>query len=116
MPYRSTPRDFKRSAKWYQDVLGFQPLYAMEEMGWGEFATHIPGVTIGLGVGEEVPQGGAVLTFSVKDAAATRAALEGNGVQFEGPNNEIPGMVILATFLDPDGNRFMLAQTLQAPA
>jgi predicted enzyme related to lactoylglutathione lyase len=109
--------DFKRSARWYQDVLGFQQLYALDDMGWGEFATHIPGVTVGLGVQEEIPQeGGAVLTFSVKDAGATRAVLEAKGVRFEGPNQEIPGMVILATFLDPDGNHFMLAQTLQSPA
>ena len=112
-----TVKDLKRSAQWYQDVLGFQQLYALDDMGWGEFATPIPGVTVGLGVGDDAPLGaGTVLTFSVSDVAATRKALEAKGVKFEGPNNEIPGMVILATFFDPDGNTLMLAQSLQAPS
>lgn len=109
--------DFERSSRWYQDVLGFQQLYTVEGMGWGEFATPTPGATVGLGVSESVPQdGGAVLTFSVEDAAAARAALEAKGVKFEGPNQEIAGIVILATFFDPDGNRLMLAQSLQQSA
>jgi hypothetical protein len=35
-------------------------------------------------------------------------------VRFDGETREIEGMVRLATFYDPDGNTFMLAQRLDA--
>jgi hypothetical protein len=34
-------------------------------------------------------------------------------VKFDGPTQEIPGMVKLATFFDPDGNAMMFFQDLQ---
>ena len=37
---------------------------------------------------------------------------EGRGVRFEGDTIEYEGMVRLAAFFDPDGNRLMLAQNL----
>ena len=43
------------------------------------------------------------IVFSVVDIDAARASLEGQGVTSDGPTEEIPGMVKLATFLDPDG-------------
>ena len=111
--------DFKAASKWYQEVLGFTPLYEMDEMGWGEFSTNIPGMTVGLSQVEpstnDAPgPGGATLTFGVVDIDHSRALLEAKGVKFDGETREIPGMVRLATFFDPDGNTFMLAQGLQA--
>ena len=72
------------------------------------------GVTVGLSQVEE-PQGGggAVLTFAVADIAAARAHLEGMDTRFDGPTQEIPGLVKLATFYDPDGNAMMLSQDLR---
>ncbi len=111
--------DFKASSMWYQDVLGFTPLYEMEEIGWGEFLTNVPGVTVGLsqvepGANSAPVPGGATLTFGVFDIETSRALLEAKGVRFDGETREIAGLVKLATFFDPDGNTFMLAQGLQA--
>lgn len=109
--------DFKRAADWYTSVLGLQQLYVVEDIGWGEFATPLAGANIGI---QQAPagepaggNGGACITFSVEDIDAVRAELEGKGVVFDGPTSEIPGMVRLAGFRDPDGNALMLAQTLQ---
>ncbi|MGD9935316.1 MAG: VOC family protein, partial [Dehalococcoidia bacterium] len=106
--------DFKRSAEWYTSVLGFQPLYAVEEIGWGEFTSPLAGANIGLSqsqTGEPLSRsGGATITFGVLDIDAIRAELEGKGVAFDGPTQDLPGLVRLATFRDPDGNAFMLAQ------
>ena len=111
-----TVSDFKRAAQWYTGILGFQPLYAVEEIGWGEFTSPLTGANIGLSqsmTGEPVSQsGGATITFGVLDIDAARAELEGKGVAFDGPTNDLPGLVRLATFRDPDGNAFMLAQSL----
>ncbi len=110
--------DFKAASKWYQEVLGFTPMYELEDIGWGEFLTNVAGMTVGLsqvepGSNDAPGAGGATLTFGVVDIDKSRAALEAKSVRFDGETREIPGMVRLATFFDPDGNTFMLAQGLQ---
>jgi predicted enzyme related to lactoylglutathione lyase len=108
--------DFARAAKWYEEVLGFQKLYDVPDMGWGEWATNVPGMTVGISevqMDETPAGGGATLTFSVNDIEKSRAWLEGKDVKFDGETREIPGLVKLATFFDPDGNTLMLAQGLQ---
>jgi predicted enzyme related to lactoylglutathione lyase len=109
--------DFAAAAKWYEDVLGFQKLYDVPEMGWGEWLTNVPGMTIGISEVEagsvSTGQGGATLTFGVEDIETARGWLESRNVKFDGETQEIPGLVKLATFFDPDGNTFMLAQGLE---
>jgi hypothetical protein len=53
------------------------------------------------------------LTWGVKDIDAARKVLESKKVRFDGPTQEIPGMVKLATFFDPDGNPMMFYQDMQ---
>jgi catechol 2,3-dioxygenase-like lactoylglutathione lyase family enzyme len=93
--------DLKKAIDWYQDVLGFKLAYHLEEMGWCELTTSVDRVNVGL-----------TPTFGVKDIEHARSQLEGNGVRFDGDTIEIPEMVKLATFFDPDGNSLMLYQTL----
>lgn len=107
-------KDFEKGLAWYRDVLGFQVLYKIDEMGWGELSTPVARVNVGLSQKETVPTGGgAVLTWGVKDIDAARKELEAKKVRFDGPTQTIPGMVRLATFFDPDGNALMLYQDLQ---
>ncbi len=106
-------KDRKRSMAWYQDVLGFTLLYEVEEIGWCELATGTTGVAIGLSEVESPKTGaGPVPTFGVKDLDATRKAMEAKDVRFDGDTQVFPGMVKLATFFDPDGNAFMLSESL----
>jgi CreA protein len=105
--------DFPRALAWYREKLGFELLYKLDEYGWGEVKTPWPGVTIGLSQTEEQRAGGTVPTFGVTDIDAARRHLESLEVRFDGDTYEIEGMVKLATFYDPDGNAFMLAQNLQ---
>ena len=105
-------KDRKKSAQWYQDVLGFKLLYDVAEIGWCELATEIPRVNIGLADSEKVATGGPVPTFGVKDIDKARTLMEKKDVRFDGKTQEIPGMVKLATFFDPDGNALMLFQDL----
>ena len=104
--------DFDAAVEWYREALGFEIVYRLDQYGWGEVRTPWGGVTIGLGQSEELKHGGTVPTFSVKDIAAARAHLESLGTRFDGDTYEIDGMVKLATFYDPDGNAWMLAQQL----
>ena len=106
--------DVSRSIAWYQDVLGFKVRYHLEEMGWCEMETHIPKVNVGLSKVENPEvKGGPTLTWGVTDIDAARAELESKGVKFDGETREIPDMVKLATFFDPDGNHLMMYQGLE---
>ena len=104
--------NFDEAVAWYREALGFEIVYRLDQYGWGEVRTPWGGVTIGLSQVEELKHGGTVPTFGVKDIAAARKHLESLGTRFDGDTYEIEGMVKLATFYDPDGNAWMLAQSL----
>ena len=107
-------KSLENSIAWYQDVLGFQLLYRVDEMGWCELATEIAGVNVGLSQVERAGgKGGATLTFGVRSIDDARRQLEAKQVRFDGPTQEIPGLAKLATFFDPDDNAFMLSEDLQ---
>jgi predicted enzyme related to lactoylglutathione lyase len=104
--------DLDKAIEWYSQTLGLELDYKMEDIGWCEFKTSTPGLTIGLSQVETVKVGNTTPTFGIKDIERARSHLEGHSVRFAGPNQTVANMVKLATFYDPDGNSFMLAQTL----
>ena len=107
-------KDIKKAIDWYSNVLGFKLLYRVEEMAWCELASEVHRVNIGLSQVEKPNIGLAgKLTWGVKDIDAARKVLEAKKVRFDGPTQEIPGMVKLATFFDPDGNPMMFYQDMQ---
>ena len=108
--------DLERAIEWYQAVLGLELVYKLDQHGWGEMATATKHVTIGLGQTEELTAGGTTPTFGVMDIDVARKHLESQDVRFDGDTYEIDGMVKLAMFYDPDGNSFMLAESLGEPA
>ena len=103
--------DLERSIAWYRDLLGFELIYKLDEMGWCELRTPWQGISIGIGQSEEPKVGGTTPVFGVEDIEAARGHLESNGVRFDGETQVIPDMVKLATFYDPDGNPWMLAES-----
>ncbi|MDF1846468.1 MAG: VOC family protein [Parvibaculaceae bacterium] len=105
-------RDRHSSAKWYEDILGFELLFHADEAGWSEVQTKTAGVTLGLGEQTQASPGNTVPVFGVADITLAREALEAADVKFDGPTDTIEGMVSTATFYDPDGNALMLAQDL----
>ena len=111
--------DWDAARAWYREVLGLQEGFVVEEGAWAEFASPVEGVIIGLSglpEGEKHPGTSPVnITFGVENVDAARAHLEAKGVEFDGPTTELPGMVRLANFKDPDGNVMLLAQNLMQP-
>lgn len=106
-------RNLEAGVAWYRDVLGFEPLYVREDIAWGELQTGVARVNVGLSQVEEPGgKGGATLTFGVSDLDAAKAVLDVKGVRQDGPIQEIPGMVRLLTFYDPDDNALMFYQDL----
>jgi catechol 2,3-dioxygenase-like lactoylglutathione lyase family enzyme len=102
--------DYDRALAWYRDILGFELAYELKQYGWCELKTPF-GFNIGLGQAETVAQGNVTPTFGVRDIDASLAHLHEHGVKAE-DWHEIPSMVRLATFYDPDGTPWMLAQAL----
>ncbi|MEM7217421.1 MAG: VOC family protein [Pseudomonadota bacterium] len=109
----SSVTNLDESIAWFQEVLGLELLFRADEAGWAEMTTPTADVTLGLGVNETVSgAGGTTPVFGVVDIVAARTELEGKGVSFDGDTQTIPGLVKLATFFDPDGNSYMLAESL----
>ena len=104
--------DLEKAIEWYNDVLGLELVYKLDQHGWCEMATATKHVTIGLGQTEELKPGSTTPTFGVMDIDAARKHLESKDVRFDGETYEIDGMVKLCMFYDPDGNSYMLAQSL----
>ncbi|RYD59670.1 MAG: VOC family protein [Sphingomonadales bacterium] len=102
-----------RAIPWYQALFGMELLYRMDEIAWCELVSPIARVTVGLSQVESVPQGGgATLTFGVVDLDAAKAALDAADIRQDGEVMEVPGMVRVLTFYDPDGNALMFYQDL----
>ena len=103
--------DLDRSIGWYRDILGFELLYRSEDIAWCELATAVAKVNVGLSERQEAGgAGGATLTFGVTDIEAAKADLDGKDVRQDGEIMDIPGLVRLLTFFDPDDNALMLYQ------
>lgn len=109
--------DLDRAIAFYRDVLGFELFHRNDSLSWAKVRSPVTNVVIGLGASAK-PKGSGTLTlnFTVRDIERTRKLLEERGVTFTGPTMTIPGVVKLADFADPDGNRIRLAQGLNAKA
>ncbi|MGA8144723.1 MAG: VOC family protein [Candidatus Acidiferrales bacterium] len=103
--------DFNQAKKFYADTLGLKKSFEMD--GWAEFVGAEGEAAIGISNGQHTPkEHGATIVLRVDDIDRERKRLESSGVQFEGKTEEIPGMVKLAIFRDPSGNRLQLCQVL----
>lgn len=108
--------DFDAAIKWYQEVLGFELIFRLDDQGWAELKTPTPNLHLGLSAKEKVEVGGgAIVTFGVHDIDHARNQLEAHKTKME-DMVEVPGMVKLFSFFDPDGNALMMAQDLMRQA
>ena len=106
--------DLDRSIAWYSDVLGMKLIYRREDIAWCEFQSAVERVKGGLSEVEEAGgKGGATLTFGVRDIDAAKTVLDRHGVRQDGDVQEIPDLVRLLTFFDPDDNALMFYEDRQ---
>ncbi len=106
-------KDLDASINWYTEVLGFQLLYRVDDIGWCELQSSVAKVNVGLSQVEDPQPGGATPTFGVDDIQAAQDSLRGSGAKIEGDVITYPGMVKLLNFFDLDGNSLMLFEALQ---
>ncbi len=107
--------DWERAKKFYRDTLGLPVALEIEQAGWMEFGhPNQAHLAINLWRGPDPmppPKGGATATIGCDDVRAAIAQLRAKGVRCD-EVQEIPGMVILGTFYDPEGNQLQMAQSL----
>jgi len=102
-----------RAIEFYTKTLDFEVVRRNDSLHWAELSFGLPNVLIGVGEGEEVKGSGTTsLNIGVRNVDRARAELETRGVQFLRPTQEVPGKVKLADFLDPDGNKIRLAESI----
>ena len=107
-------KDFEQAKKFYGETLGLRKTFEMQQ--WAEFAGAEGEASIGVAAnGHVANEPGATVILRVEDIERERKHLESRGVSFEGKTEEIPGVVKLATFRDPSGNRLQLCQVLMHP-
>ncbi|MFY9554289.1 MAG: VOC family protein [Blastocatellia bacterium] len=104
-------KDLDAAKKFYGEVLGLKKTFEME--GWCEFSHADGAAAIGLNqLREQDDERGATVVLRVDDLNHVQKQLKAKGVKFEGETQEVPGVVRIATFRDPAGNRLQLCQVL----
>lgn len=104
-------KDLEKAKQFYSEVLGLKNTFEME--GWAEFSHTEGGAAVALSQDpRNQGEGRATVVLKVDDLDFARKELRGRGVKFEGRVEEVPGVVRIATFRDPSGNRLQLAQVL----
>ncbi len=106
-------KDIDRAIDWYREAFGFELIYKLDDWGWCELSTPLPGVHVGLGQTADPIEAATAPYFAVADIEAAKKHLEKAGATFGEEIHEVQGMVKLAGFKDPDGNPFGLAQSLK---
>jgi predicted enzyme related to lactoylglutathione lyase len=103
--------DMTAAKNFYGEVLGLRKTFEME--GWCEFSHADGSASIGLNqLRDDDGERGATVVLRVDDLARVQEQLSAKGVKFEGAVHEVPGVVRIATFRDPSGNRLQLCQVL----
>lgn len=109
--------NIKKAKEFFEKKLGLKIHVADENYGWLELSGKDGGMLLGVGSSEEEygpikPGQNAIVTFTVDDIAHTKVDFEEKGVKFIGDIMEVPGQVKLALFVDEDGNKFQIVETL----
>lgn len=108
--------DLDAAINWYQQTLGFELQYRLDDIGWCELTSSVEKVNVGLSVVEKPNPGGATPTFGVQDIESAEASLRSKKVRIDGDIMTIDGMVRLLTFYDQDDNALMFYQDLSSDA
>lgn len=110
-------KDHTRTKK-FLTSLGLNLVEDHPENGWMEFQGNDKGTRLGIAQSspqadqELAPGNNAIVTFSVDNIENCKIELENSEATILGEIIEIPNIVKMLMFTDPDGNRFQLAEIL----
>lgn len=114
--------DLKNATRFFTEILGMKVSQPDTGFGWVELIGKEGGALLGLAQMtkkgdphnpvDHSPGMNAVVTFTVDDLDNTIAELKQKKVEIVGDICEVPGLVKLQFFRDPDGNLFQFCQEL----
>jgi predicted enzyme related to lactoylglutathione lyase len=103
--------DLEKAKAFYGDVLGMKKKFEMP--GWVEFGEgDAASVGLSLVTDFKPKDGGATAVFRVADLEKAREQMAARGAKFEDAIRDIPGVVRIATFRDPFGNKLQIMQMM----
>jgi predicted enzyme related to lactoylglutathione lyase len=105
--------NLKRTIEFYTEKLGFKVLDYDENMREARLQTNTRDCIIGFAERQPVLPGSTCITFEVEDIENAVQSLQQKDIEFEGPIVEVPNLVKLAAFTDPDGYNLMLFSPAQ---
>jgi catechol 2,3-dioxygenase-like lactoylglutathione lyase family enzyme len=104
--------DLEKTKLFYRDYLGFEILLDLPQDNMVITKTNTLGCEIGFSEADSVKPSTSALVFEVENIKLAIETLKSKGVVFKDDYREIPEMVKLISFNDPDGHLLMLAESL----
>ncbi|WP_042168061.1 VOC family protein [Paenibacillus gorillae] len=104
--------NLEQTLEFYTGKLGFEVVFHDPSTGMAMVNTNTKDCVIGFSEAETVEPATSSTVFEVINIEEAMNSLAGNGVSFIGEVEQIPELVKLATFVDPDGHNLMLAESL----
>ncbi len=103
--------DYEQAKSFYQNELEFELVLEDRDSKWAEFQIS-PGAKMAIhGVKATNANPIGALVLDVENLEKSELWLRGKGIKLT-DKEEIPGLVKLASFSDPDGNTIQLSQSL----
>lgn len=103
----------ERTLEFYTEKLGFKMLFIDEYKGQAMVTTNTGDYYIGFAETRSIVPSSTCITFEVEDIEEVVHTLQQRDVEFQGDIFEIPGVVKLAAFRDPDGYQLMLSERIR---
>lgn len=105
-------KDLEVTKHFYEKVLNFEVMMYSAKDDMVIMKTPTPFTEIGFSTSNDVKPSNASVVFEVINIEESIDQLTQKGVNFTGEIEIMPGLVKLVSFTDPDGNSFMLAESL----
>lgn len=104
--------NLNRTLEFYTKKLGFKELYADANIRQAMLTTNTKDCLIGFAEIQSTAPSSTCITFEVESIEEAVKFLQQKGVEFKEGIFEVPGVVKLATFFDPDGYKLMLSERI----
>lgn len=104
--------NLEQTLSFYTEKLGFKELYYDANNRQAMLTTNTKDCFIGFAEAQSLVPSSTCTTFEVENIEQAVQILQQKGVEFKGGIFEVPSLVKLATFFDPDGYKLMLSEKI----
>ncbi|MFZ5644915.1 MAG: VOC family protein [Bacillota bacterium] len=102
--------NLEQTLAFYTEKLGFKELYYNANNRQAMLTTNTKDCLIGFAESQSLVPSSTCITFEVDNIEQAVQTLQQKGIHFKDGIFEVPGVVKLASFFDPDGYKLMLSE------